>query len=64
MAKFNMKGKGKKQKLPLETTKTYEAINGFHMSFKFNTNSVIFTTSVFFLNVAKSHCRRENGLVS
>ncbi|KAF4109299.1 uncharacterized protein LOC131546498 isoform X2 [Onychostoma macrolepis] len=27
MAKFNMKGKGKQQKLPLETTKTYEAIN-------------------------------------
>ncbi|XP_052439604.1 uncharacterized protein LOC127978758 [Carassius gibelio] len=27
MAKFNMKGKGKKQKLPLEMTKTYEAIN-------------------------------------
>ncbi|KAJ8007733.1 hypothetical protein DPEC_G00097270 [Dallia pectoralis] len=26
MAKFNMKGKGKKQKLPLEATKTFEAI--------------------------------------
>ncbi|XP_056601259.1 serine/threonine-protein kinase fray2-like isoform X3 [Triplophysa dalaica] len=26
MAKFNMKGKGKKQKLPLETTTTFEAI--------------------------------------
>ncbi|KAK7138967.1 hypothetical protein R3I94_000805 [Phoxinus phoxinus] len=26
MSSFNMKGKGKKQKLPLESTKTFEAI--------------------------------------